>query len=308
MAKHTGTSCLGQASADQAEVLSQLCYVFVRPVLCRLHQVLDRRLVKTVLDLLQVIVMHRHRPQGLVLSELGGYLLGPGQAPAGTKRIDRLLKSPRWQAATLIDYLWEKGDEAVNRLQPAPEALYGIWDESVLEKPESLKAERLGPVRSTKAARLKRIKPGYYNPPGGRPIFVPGMNWLMVLVAGPKGAPTLASLRWWTTRGEQAERKRWVEREILSQAWQRWGRQVLHIWDRGCAWPSTVHDPGGYCCWLCWLVGRCFPQAGQLIRILPRMQRSSSRWSFCLRWYACARDLLRVRSLPRWRQARSFRA
>jgi len=41
-----------------------------------------------------------------------------------------------------------------------------IWDESVIEKPESIALEGLGPVRSSKAARLKRIKPGYYNPPG----------------------------------------------------------------------------------------------------------------------------------------------
>jgi len=45
----------------------------------------------------------------------------------------------------------------------------------------------------------------------------------------------LASLRWWTTRGVHAENKRSVEREILSVAWQRGGRRVLHIWDRGFA-------------------------------------------------------------------------
>ena len=41
-----------------------------------------------------------------------------------------------------------------------------IWDESVIEKPESIALEGLGPVRSSKAARLKRIKPDYFNPPG----------------------------------------------------------------------------------------------------------------------------------------------
>ena len=116
MAKDRRKAALGQGSVQQAETISQLFYVFVRPILCCLHQGMDRRLVQTLLDLLQVIVMHRHRQQGLVLSELGGHLLGPDQAPAGTKRIDRLLKSQRWQAATLIDYLWEKGDEAVQRL------------------------------------------------------------------------------------------------------------------------------------------------------------------------------------------------
>jgi hypothetical protein len=234
MAEHTAKAAAGQGSGYQAEVLSQLCYVFMRPVLSRLHQQLDRRLVQTLLDLLQVIVVHRHRQQGLLLSELGGQLLGPAQAPAGTKRIDRLLKSRRWQAATLIDFLWEKGDEALQRLIHPQNDIYVIWDESVIEKPESLKAERLGPVRSSKARRLLRIKPGYYTPPCG-PAFVPGWNWLQVLVAGPRGPATLAHLRWWTTRGEQASDKRSEEVQVLQHVARRWGRQVVHLWDQGFA-------------------------------------------------------------------------
>jgi hypothetical protein len=234
MAQHKEKGVSGQASVHQAEVFSQLCYAFVRPVLGRLCQTLDRRLVQTLLDLLQVIVLHRHRQQGLVLSELGGHLCGPAQAPAGTKRIDRLLKSPRWQASTLIDYLWEKGDEAIQRLTHPQDDIYAIWDESVLEKPESLKAERLGPVRSSKARRLLRIKPGYYTPPTG-PAFVPGWHWLQVLVAGPRGPATLAHLRWWTTRGDRASDKRTEEARVLEHVARRWGRQVVHIWDQGFA-------------------------------------------------------------------------
>ncbi len=63
---------------------------FLRPVLARLAQHLDIRLVQTALDLVQVILTHRHRAMGLLLSELGGELLGPDQAPAGTKRISNL--------------------------------------------------------------------------------------------------------------------------------------------------------------------------------------------------------------------------
>jgi len=234
MVKHSEARRLGQGSAQQAEVLSQMCYVFVRPVLCGLYQSLDRRLVQTLLDLLAVIVLHRHRQNGLLLSELGGHLLGAGRAPAGTKRIDRLLKSPRWQAARLLDFLWEKGDEAVQRLIHPQDDIYVIWDESVIEKPESLQAERLGPVRSSKARRLLRIKPGFYNPPRG-PAFVPGWHWLQVLVAGPRGPVTLAHLRWWTTRGEQASDQRTEEAQVLEQVARRWGRQVVHLWDQGFA-------------------------------------------------------------------------
>jgi hypothetical protein len=82
---------------------------------------------------------------------------------------------------------------------------------------------------------LKRIKPGFFNPPGGRPIFVPGFHWLQVLVVGHKGSPTLAHMRWWTTRGEQKSQKRTEEQAVLAQIDELWGKEVLHIWDRGFA-------------------------------------------------------------------------
>jgi hypothetical protein len=75
--------------------------------------------------------------------------------------------------------------------------VYAIWDESVWEKPESIKREDLGPVRGSYAHRLTHAKPGYYRPPR-RPIFVPGLNWLGVILVGaqPKGGvPCLAAMR-----------------------------------------------------------------------------------------------------------------
>jgi hypothetical protein len=224
-----------QASAYESEVLSQRCWLFLRPLLTQLAQHLDRRLVKTFLDLIQMILIHRNRQQGLLLSELGDHLLGGQHGPAGTKRIANLLHSSRWQAAWLEAYLWERAQQRVHELLSPKDEVYVIWDESVLEKPESLQAEGLCAVRSTKAARLKRIKPGYFNPPGGRPIFVPGFNWLQVLVTGLRGAPTLAHLRWWTTRGDRRSDKRTQEHAVLKQVVQLWGRSVIHIWDRGFA-------------------------------------------------------------------------
>ena len=105
----------------------------------------------------------------------------------------------------------------------------------MIEKPESIQAEGLCPVRSTKAVRLKRIKPGYFNPPGGRPVFVPGFHWLQVLVVGKKGPPILAHMRWWSTRGERKTGKREEERQVMRQIDTLWGKDVLHIWDRGFA-------------------------------------------------------------------------
>jgi hypothetical protein len=210
-----------------------------------MHKKIDRRLVKTLLDLVVVILMHRHRNNGLLLSELGDDLLGGERGPAGVKRIASLLHSVKWQSAWILKYLWKRANAKVQDLVEQQKEVYAIWDESVLEKSESLRAEGLCAVRSTKAARLKRIKPGYFNPPTGRPIFVPGFNWLQLLVTGLQGAPVLAHLCWWTTRGEQASTQREEEGKILRKVARLWGRQVIHIWDRGFAgspWTTLALD------------------------------------------------------------------
>lgn len=220
---------------QEAQVLSERCWLFLRELLGELNGVVDRRLVKTLLDLVMVILMQRHRNNGLLLSELGDQLLGGEHGPAGVKRIAKLLHSGRWSSQVIEAYLWQAGAQAVGRRLAAGGEVYVIWDESVIEKPESLKAEGLCAVRSSKAARLKRIKPGYFNPPGGRPIFVPGMNWLQVLVAGPHGICSLAHVRWWTTRGEKESDRRSEEWQVLKRTAKMWGRRVIHIWDRGFA-------------------------------------------------------------------------
>lgn len=235
MKKDTSSMPSGQGSKQQSEILGDLCYRFVQPLLKVLHAKLDRRLVQTLLDLMMVIVMHRHRNQGLLLSELGGHLLGGGRAPAGTKRIHNLLCSKRWGGDEIETYLWEQADQVIEQRLNPKEDVYVIWDESVLEKPESLKAERLCAVRSSKSRRLMRIKPGYYNPPTGRPVFVPGLNWLQVVVTGLKGAPALAHIRFWTTRGDAKTTKRDEEFKLLREVAQRWGQSVIHLWDRGFA-------------------------------------------------------------------------
>ncbi|MGE5262339.1 MAG: transposase [Acidobacteriota bacterium] len=231
MSQHTAKPTPEQIEA-RAALLADQCYAFLRPLLVELHARLDRRLVQTLLGLVLAVVLHRHSTHGLLLSELGGYLLSPAHAPAGTKRLSRLLHSARWEAAALTNFLWRTADQRVHTLTAQHDTPLVVWDESVLEKPESLKLEGLGPVRSPRAARLKRIKPGYFNPPGGRPVCVPGWQWVAVLVMGPHGVPTLATLRWWTGRGEQAQAKPTVRLSLLAEVWRRWGRTVIHVWDR----------------------------------------------------------------------------
>ena len=225
--------------AQEGRELENRCWEYLKPMLEELHKKVDRRLVKTMLDLVLVILMHRHRNNGLLLSELGDHLLGGERGPAGVKRIASLLHSGKWKSSLILNYLWQRANEKVRELRGQKAEAYVIWDESVLEKSESLQAEGLCAVRSSKAIRLKRIKPGYFNPPSGRPIFVPGFNWLQLLVTGLQGAPRLAHLSWWTSQ------KRLEEGKILNKVARLWGRQVIHIWDRGFAgspWTTLALD------------------------------------------------------------------
>ena len=124
----------------------------------------------------QAILMLRHTRYGLLLSELGAYILNADQAPADTKRLSNLLRSPKWTFSLIERFLWHRAQEHLDTLVAVDKAALVIWDESVIEKPESIALEGLGPVRSSKAARLKRIKPGYFNPLEDLRFLCPGCN------------------------------------------------------------------------------------------------------------------------------------
>jgi len=98
MNKSTGKREKRQESRD----LENQCWVFLKPFLEELHKKLVRRLVKTLLDLMLV---HRHRNNGLLLSELGDHLMGGERGPAGVKRIASLLHSKRWASVMILKYL-----------------------------------------------------------------------------------------------------------------------------------------------------------------------------------------------------------
>ena len=191
-------------SAEQSQELSNRLERFVCPLLQRLDAQVDKRLVRTFLRTLQAILTFRQPRCGLLLSELGAYILKPGQAPAGTKRLSNLLRSAKWTCSLIEGFLWQRASQQVKELLAGDRNALVIWDESVIEKPESIALEGLCAVRSSKAARLKRIKPGFFNPPGGPPVFVPGMQWISLIVSGLQGTPSLAAMRWWTSRGHLA--------------------------------------------------------------------------------------------------------
>jgi hypothetical protein len=163
---------------------------------------IDRRLVRTFHATIEARLRFRHRAHGLLLSELGGERLGPARAPAGTKRLSNLLRSRKWSAALIADFLWQQAQTRIQAWRASGETDLLIWDDSILEKGESLTAEGLCPVRSSKAARLARRRKGFSGPPPARPIYVPGVRWLCLLLLGQEGPPQVAAMEWWSTRRE----------------------------------------------------------------------------------------------------------
>ena len=67
---------------------------FSAPLIRQFHSRCEARLVRTFVALREVVLCFRNRADGLLLSELGGYLLGPHHAPAGTRRLSNPLRRP----------------------------------------------------------------------------------------------------------------------------------------------------------------------------------------------------------------------
>ena len=135
----------------QGREVANLLQSFIGPLEQWLDQQIDRRLVRTFFPALVAIVRLRNSRSGLLLSELGSYVLTPAQAPAGTKRLSNLLRSSKWSHTLLEQFLWWRADQQLAQLEERRELALAIWDESVLEKPESIALEGLCPVRACKA-------------------------------------------------------------------------------------------------------------------------------------------------------------
>lgn len=167
---------------------------FLSPLLNLLDEYLDKRLVQTFSLLTEAIVRFRHRNHGLLLSELGAFVLSADKAPAGTKRISNLLRSKKRGHDVLGGWLRQKAKESMLQWPKQPVLLH--WDESVVEKPESIKPEGLSPVRSSKAKRLVRLKPGYFNPPPSAPCPCAGFPLAGPAFDGPahKAVPVHAAV------------------------------------------------------------------------------------------------------------------
>ena len=133
---------------EQGQEVANILQLFIGPLEQWLDQQIDRRLVRTFFLGLAAIVRLRHSRCGLLLSELGAHVLSPDRAPAGTTRLSNLLRSPKWSHILLERFLWYRADQGLAQLEDQGGRALAIWDESVLEKPESIALEGLCPVRS----------------------------------------------------------------------------------------------------------------------------------------------------------------
>ncbi len=207
---------------------------FLDPLLRELYVTVDKRPLRTLVQTVEAILAFRDQNHGLLLSELGGYMDGLGRG-GGTKRLGTLIHHQGWKAQQIDEFLLRRADEQIEQWEEQGEDGLMLWDGTILEKPESLKAEGLCAVRSSKAQRLTHVKKGYYRPPGV-PIFVPGMHGIGLLLAGRavrQGPSMLAALRWWTSRGPMASYEKDEHCKLLRVAARRWGERLLHIFDRG---------------------------------------------------------------------------
>ncbi len=207
---------------------------FLEPLLREVDVTVDKRPLRTLVQTVEAIMSFRDQNHGLLLSELGGYMDGLGQG-GGTKRLSTLIHHKGWKAQQIDAFLLRRADEQIAQWEAQGEEGLLIWDGTVLEKPESLKAEGLCAVRSSKGARLTHVKKGYYHPPGA-PIFVPGLHGIALLLTGRsarQGPALLAGLRWWTSRGPLASYEKDENCKLLRLVMQRWGRSLIQVFDRG---------------------------------------------------------------------------
>lgn len=229
-----------QESESASQEIAALLETFLSPLLLVLDRLLDKRLVRTLVQCCVAIIRFRNNKHGLLLSELGSYMDGyrglSTRAPAGTKRISNLLRSLKWSVLQIDQYLLTEANKEVEKLKSQGKRILCIWDGSVLEKPESSTLEGIAPVLSSKAKRTNRSRKGLlFNTPQIRPIRVMGMEWTGTLIAGLEGIPKVALMSWWTTKGAYAEKLREKEERLLRICVRHWGQLLTYVFDRGYA-------------------------------------------------------------------------
>lgn len=240
----------------------------LHPCLARLDQQLDLRLVRTLWALLLTLVCW---PRSLALTDLARSLADEDvSTQAWVKRLSNLLHSSKWATYHIHQFMLARGlhfarTQQVQLAHPTGfKRLLCLWDDSVWEKPETLTQGHLDSVRSTRAGRLNRIRPGYFHPPKGS-THVPGLHWTLICIASSTRARLLCS-RFWSARllsPKPKERdnaledkpkdkskakprisaKSRIHTKLLLELKSVFGRDVIHVFDRGFSgwpWLSTL--------------------------------------------------------------------
>ena len=224
-----------QEAQEKSQAVTRLLEEYLEPLVEPLDAYLDKRLVRTFLQGIRTLIEARTQAPGLVISELGSVLLSGREATAGEKRMHRLLSSEKWSEDLIKIFQWNEAQKRYEELKSEGEQVFVIWDGSVIEKPESQKAEDLCAVKSSKAARRKKSRKGSFNQPGGKPIVVLGYEWTACVMTGKAGKTSLVMMDFWSRKGPEATTARKEEESLLRLVARKWGKNVLHIFDRGYA-------------------------------------------------------------------------
>jgi hypothetical protein len=232
-----------QQAREKSQEIAEQLEEYLKPLLISLDAYLDKRLVRTLVQGVAAIVTFRNQEQGLNISELGSYITKPSQAPAGTKRMDRLLESEKWSKEIIDGLLLHQADEEKRKMEAAGEQVLYIWDGSVIENPFSEHIEGMCAVVSSTAKNLRKARKGAFNQPGGRPTVVLGVELIGGILLGKSDIPVLTTMKWWTRKGEMASTQREEEKKLLEKLAFLWGKSVIHVFDRGYAgapWLKTL--------------------------------------------------------------------
>jgi hypothetical protein len=143
-----------QINSEKSQEIATHLEEYLGPLVECLDAYLDKRLVRTLVQAVAAIVTFRNQKQGLNISELGTYITNPAQAPAGTKRLDNLLDSPKWSKEVIDESLLTQAHKQKQVMEKEEEQLLYIWDGSVMESPYSEQVEGMCAVISSKAKNL----------------------------------------------------------------------------------------------------------------------------------------------------------
>ncbi len=207
---------------------------YLSPLQKELSKKIDARYVRTFYNLFIAILTFRNRPMGLLLSELGGFITGFASAPAGTKRISNLLGCKKWTHKSIDKFFFNRGKQRIEQLRLKSKRPLLLWDDSRIEKSESSFLGGLCSVFSSKAQRLTRIRPGFFNPPGKR-VYTTGYKWTGVMLSALGEVPSVFNMSWWTTRGKHKEHGTNIVFRMLKKIQKQIGTIALHVLDRGYA-------------------------------------------------------------------------